>query len=87
MQIVLSESSSMNHINSALFIDWIFYNFTCTFFHTSSFLGTFNSESRKIALHEQNLYLIESGKVTVRTFQVVNFIFLKVYTKDEAIRV
>jgi len=31
--------------------------------------GTFNSDSQKIGIHEQNIYLLEAEKMTVRTFQ------------------
>ena len=38
-----------------------------------SVLGSFNSDSMTVAVHEQNVYLVEPGKVSVRTFQVRNY--------------
>ena len=34
------------------------------------FLGSFNSDSAVVVVHEQSVYTVEPGKIHVRTFQV-----------------
>ena len=50
------------------------------------FTGSFNSDAIKVAVHEQNVYLLEPGNVSIRTFQVRNFVqFLFYYCIFEII--
>ena len=37
---------------------------------TAFFVGSFISDAMSVAVYEQNVYLLESGKVSIRTFQV-----------------